>query len=118
MGADDSEVTGASFAGAFRHGIQPGGWVLLCDALWHGRKVFRIDPAIAVVLWGRGIPAYRIKASRIEHSCSSCVNAEDNKAIWRELLFAATIKAQAVNSMRHALSALIVQTVRGVSRFS
>lgn len=71
MGADDSEVTGASFAGAFCHGTQPVGWILLSDALWHGRKVFGVDPATAVVLGVQVIPA-RINASGIELFCSGC----------------------------------------------
>ena len=48
VGANNPKVPGASFAGAFRHGIQPDGLVLLSDALWHRRQVFRIDPAIVV----------------------------------------------------------------------
>ena len=46
--APDKPV-GASMASTFRHGIQPGGLVLLSDALGHRSQIFRVDPAIIIL---------------------------------------------------------------------
>jgi len=52
MSADNTEVARALLSGAFRHGAQPGRCILLENALWDGRKVFGIDPAITIFLRG------------------------------------------------------------------
>lgn len=72
VSAENSKVPGASFASAFRHGTQPGGLVLLSDALWHRNQIFRIGPATVIVLGdqSRGLPI-RDNGGGIERSCST-----------------------------------------------
>jgi hypothetical protein len=112
VGADDSKMRGASFAGTFRHGTQPDGLILLSDALWHRSQVFRIDPAIVIVLGGQdtSLPI-RIDAGGIERFCSSHVSVKDTEVIEREIPLAATPQTRAVSSTKHILDIFILLIV-------
>jgi hypothetical protein len=81
VGADDSKMRGASFAGTFGHGTQPDRLILLSDALWHRSQVFRINPTIAIILGGqdKALPV-GIDAGGIEHLCSSYVSVKDTES--------------------------------------
>jgi hypothetical protein len=112
MSAKDSKVRGALFAGTFRHGTQPGGLILLSDALWHRSQVFRIDPATVIVLGGQGTATpIRINGGGMEHFCRTHVGVKDNKVIGKEIPLAATPQTPAVNSTRHVLDIFILLTV-------
>ena len=91
VGADNSKVRGASFAGTFRHGTQPGRLILLSDALWHRSQIFRVDPAIVIVLRGQGTAlTIRVNGGGIERFCSTNVGVKDNGVVGREIPLAAT----------------------------
>lgn len=91
VGAENSKVRSASFAGTFRHGTQPGGLILLSDALWHRSQIFRVDPAIVIVSGGQGTALIiRINGGGMERLCSTNVGVKDDGVIGREIPLAAT----------------------------
>ena len=95
-GTDNSKVRGASFAGTFRHGTQPGGLILLSDTLWHRSQVFRVDPAIVIPLGSQSttIPSI-IHSSCSEPFCRINVGSKINE-YWE----GNTSRSNRVNSNR------------------
>jgi len=75
-------------AGTFGHSTQPGGLVLLSDALWHRGQVFWIYPTITIDLGSKGIvlPAININTGRVERSCCSKVSIKGRKAMTGKYL--------------------------------
>ncbi len=91
VGAKNSKVPGALFASTFRHGTQPGGLVLLSDALWHRSQIFRVDPAIAIVFGvQRTALPIGINGGGMERFCSTNVGVKDDGVIGRDIPLAAT----------------------------
>lgn len=81
VSADKSKVGGASFAGALIHGTQPGGLILLGDALWHRSQIFRVDPSIAVVLGQQDtVLPIILNGGGMDRLCGIDVGANDR---WR-----------------------------------
>lgn len=66
VSANDSKVSGALSAGAFSHGTEPSGLILLSNTLWHGSQIFRINPTIAVVKGRYGVVFVMVNLSRME----------------------------------------------------
>lgn len=79
VGADDSEVRCTPLVSTFRHGAQPSGLILLGYALWHRDQVFRINPAVEVILDGRGIALIEIFAGIVEQFYRSSVGFDDSE---------------------------------------
>jgi hypothetical protein len=48
MGTDYPKVSGALFVGTLCNGTQPGGVILLSDALGHRRQIFGVNPATTI----------------------------------------------------------------------
>jgi hypothetical protein len=91
VGADSYKFPGASFAGTFRHGTQPGGLILLSDALWHRSQILGVDPAVVSVLGGQNrILPTGINGGGMERFRSPTVGVKDNEVIRKEIPLAAT----------------------------
>ena len=79
LGADNSKVPGASFAGTFCHDTQPDGLNLLSNALWHRSQIFRVDPTIAIVLGGQStVLPIRMNGGGMERFCNTNISVQND----------------------------------------